>query len=41
MDSRVALIGIMVVKETPAEELNKLIHKYSGYLLGRMGTPHY
>ena len=41
MDSRVALIGIMVEKENSVEELNKLLHQYSGYIVGRMGIPYH
>ena len=40
MDSSVALIGIMVEKENSVEELNKLLHQYSGYIVGRMGIPY-
>ena len=41
MDSRVALIGIMVEKENSVEELNKLLHQYSGYIVGRMGIQYH
>lgn len=41
MDSRVALIGIMVEKESSVESLNKLLHQYSNYIVGRMGIPYH
>lgn len=41
MDSRVALIGIMVEKESAVEGLNKLLHQYGSYIVGRMGIPYH
>ncbi len=40
METRVAVIGIIV--ETPAsvEQLNAILHEYSGYIIGRMGIPY-
>lgn len=40
MESRVAVIGIVVEKEGNVEELNKVLHNYSGYIVGRMGIPY-
>ncbi len=40
MDTRIALIGIIVEEKDSIEELNQLFSQYSQYLLGRMGIPH-
>lgn len=40
METRVALIGIIVEKESSAEELNNLLHSYGKYIVGRMGIPY-
>ena len=40
MESRVAVIGIVVEKEGNVEELNKVLHNYGGYIVGRMGIPY-
>lgn len=40
MDSRVALIGIVVEKEGSVEVLNKILHEYGKYIIGRMGIPY-
>ena len=40
MESRVAVIGIVVEKEGNVEELNKVLHNYSSYIVGRMGIPY-
>lgn len=40
METRVALIGIIVEKESSAEELNSLLHTYGKYIVGRMGIPY-
>ncbi len=40
METRVALIGIIVEKEEAAEELNSLLHAYGKYIIGRMGIPY-
>lgn len=40
METRVALIGIIVEKEEAAEELNSLLHSYGKYIIGRMGIPY-
>ena len=39
METRVALIGIIVEQESSAAELNALLHEYGGYIIGRMGLP--
>ena len=40
MESRVALIGIIVEKNESAEKLNAILHDYAPWILGRMGLPY-
>lgn len=40
MENRVAVIGIVVEKDGNIEELNKLLHQYGSYIVGRMGIPY-
>lgn len=40
MESRVALISIIVDDIEAAEEINRLLHKYREYIIGRMGLPY-
>lgn len=40
METRVALIGIVVEKAGSVEKLNDILHQYSGYIIGRMGLPY-
>ena len=40
METRVALISIIVEKFDSAEEINSLLHKYGEYIIGRMGLPY-
>lgn len=40
MDTRIALIGIIVEKETSVEQLNRLLHAYGEHIVGRMGIPY-
>lgn len=39
MDSRVALIGIIVEQADSVEALNRILHEYGAYIIGRMGLP--
>lgn len=39
-DTRTALISIIVENEQAVEELNKLLHNYRKFIIGRMGVPH-
>lgn len=41
MDSRVAIIGIVVEPEGDVEELNRVLHQYGNHIVGRMGIPHH
>ena len=40
MDSRVALLGIIVENPDSVERLNALLHEYGQYVIGRMGVPY-
>lgn len=40
MDSRVAVIAIIVENEASVESVNALLHEYSGSIIGRMGVPY-
>ena len=40
MESRVAVIGIIVENPDSVERLNALLHDYSSYIIGRMGIPY-
>ena len=40
MDTRVAVISIIVEDSDAVNELNRLLHEYSEYIIGRMGLPY-
>ena len=40
MDTRIAIIAIVVEKPEHVEELNRILHKYIEYIIGRMGIPY-
>ncbi len=40
METRVALIGIVVENTDSAEQLNQVLHQYGKYIIGRMGIPY-
>lgn len=40
METRVAVINIIVTNADRVDALNELLHEYSGYILGRMGIPY-
>lgn len=40
MDTRVAVIAIIVSKEEAVEKLNNILHDYAKYIIGRMGLPY-
>ena len=40
METRVAIIGVIVAEEASVEKLNQLLHHYSLYIVGRMGIPY-
>ena len=39
MDTRVAIIGIILEKKDEVEKLNYILHEYSNRIIGRMGMP--
>jgi putative iron-only hydrogenase system regulator len=40
METRVALIGIIVEDLEAAERLNSVLHDFNQYVIGRMGIPY-
>ncbi|MCI6675362.1 MAG: iron-only hydrogenase system regulator [Clostridiales bacterium] len=40
MDTRVALIGIVVEDSHSIKQLNQILHQYGTYIIGRMGLPY-
>ncbi len=40
METRVAVIGIIVESPTAVEKLNNVLHEYSDIIIGRMGLPY-
>ena len=40
METRVAVISIIVTESDRVEMLNDLLHEYSAYIIGRMGIPY-
>lgn len=40
METRVAVIGIIVEEPDSVEALNALLHEYGEYVIGRMGVPY-
>lgn len=40
METRVAVISIIVAREESVEQLNKILHAYNQYIIGRMGLPY-
>lgn len=41
METRVALIGIMVGNKDSVLKLNAILHEYGAYIVGRMGIPYH
>lgn len=39
METRIALVGIIVENKESAEKINAILHEYSQYIIGRMGIP--
>ena len=39
-NSDVAIIGIILKNRDSVEELNKILHEYADYIIGRMGIPY-
>lgn len=40
VNSRVALIGILVENTGETAQLNEILHEYAPYIIGRMGVPY-
>ncbi|MBQ3135889.1 MAG: iron-only hydrogenase system regulator [Clostridia bacterium] len=40
METRVAVMSIIVEKSETVEKLNSLLHSYGEYIIGRMGIPY-
>lgn len=40
METRIAVMGIIVENIESVEELNSLLHDYRAYIIGRMGVPY-
>ena len=40
METRIAVIGIVVEAEESVERLNEILHEYRQYIIGRMGIPY-
>lgn len=40
MDSRIALIGIILENMDSVDEMNHILNQYNEYIIGRMGIPY-
>ena len=40
METRIALLAILVENESSVEALNDILHQYRQYIIGRMGIPY-
>lgn len=40
MEARIAVIGIIVENTDSVDKLNRILHEYGKYIIGRMGIPH-
>ena len=40
METRVAVMSIIVEQSDAVETLNSILHEYSTYIIGRMGIPY-
>lgn len=40
MDTRVAVISLIVTDKAAVGQMNALLHEYSEYIIGRMGLPY-
>ena len=39
-ENRIALIGIIVEDPSAAEQVNRILHEFAEYIVGRMGVPY-
>ena len=40
METRIAVIAVIVEDLAAADELNRILHDYGSYVIGRMGIPY-
>lgn len=40
METRVAIIGIIIEDKGSVDKMNQLLHEYGQYIIGRMGVPY-
>lgn len=40
METRVAVISVIVTEENAVTQLNQILHEYNKYIIGRMGIPY-
>ena len=40
METRIAVIGIIVENKDSVESVNDLLHQYGQYIIGRLGLPY-
>ena len=40
MQTRIAVVSIIVDDESSIEELNKILHEYGKFIIGRIGIPY-
>lgn len=40
METRIAVMSIIVEKDGEVEQLNAILHEYREYIIGRMGIPY-
>lgn len=40
METRIALIGIIIESKESIDKLNSILNEYSQYIIGRMGLPY-
>ncbi len=40
METRIAIIGIIINDLSASEEINSILHNYNEYIVGRMGIPY-
>ena len=40
METRIAVIGIIVEDKSQVDQVNALLHQYGAFIIGRMGLPY-
>jgi len=41
METRIALVGIIVENQDSVQKINDVLHEYREYIVGRMGIPYH